>query len=367
MKIAVFYNLNFGGAKRAAYDQVKLLVERGHLVDVYTTDDKTDMFDFSKVSSNFFKYKYIEIENKIPYISRLLNDLKTFYSLNDLHKKISKDIDRKKYDIILVHPDKITQSPYLLRHLKTRNAYYCQEPLRIVYEYVLRPNMNMGFGKYFYELSTRFIRKRIDLQNVRSATFTIASCYHIRERMIEVYGVYPLVSYLGIDINVFKPAKIKKQNQVFFVGNKNVWSDGYDLVESALKKIPTSIRPKLKIVEWVGKDNNRLSDEELSQQYSVSLATLCLSRLETFGLVPLESMSSGTPVIATRVSGHRETVIDGYGGYLVEFDPDEIAQKIIKLLENKKMQKNARQHAVSNWSWNKKIVEFEKLLSKLSN
>jgi len=366
MKIAVFYNLNFGGAKRAVYEQVKRLKNLGHLIDVYTTDFQIDTLDISKVASNSYRYKYSSFDQKIPFLSRLVNDIKVFRFLNTLHAEIAHDIDSRKYDIVLVHPDKYTQSPYILRHLRTRNVYYCQEPLRIVFEYVLRAKMNVGLLKYIYELITRYIRKKIDIENVRSATFTIASCYHIRERMIEAYGVYPYVSYLGIDIETFRPLKIKKKNQVFFVGNKDVWNDGYELVQKSLELIPSKIRPKLKVVSWVKENNERLTENELVKQYNESFATLCLSRFETFGLVPLESLSCGTTVIATRVSGHRETIAEDSGGYLVEFDQNEIAKLIERLSKYKKSSIKARAYIKKYWDWDKKIIDLEKLLLFLS-
>ncbi len=370
MRIAVFYNLNFGGAKRAAYEHVKRLRERGHLVDVYTTDLETDAFDFSKVSSNQFIYSYHQIEGKIPFLSRFLNDFKTFYFLNRLHKKIAEEIDNKKYDLVLAHPDKITQSPFLLRHLKTKSVYYCQEPLRIAYEYVLRPERGIGVIKYAYEQITRFIRKKVDIENVRSATFTVASCYHVRERMIEAYGIYPYVSYLGIDTEIFHPIKVKKKKQILFIGSKSVWNDGYDLVEKVLRLIPKNQRPSVKIISWKDKNNERLTDEQLIKEYNGSIVSLCLSRLETFGLVPLESMATGTPVIATKISGHRETIIDEQSGFLTDFDPVEIKEKLLMLINDHrladKISKEARKQAELNWSWKKRIKELEKLLLKLA-
>ncbi len=365
MKIAVFYNLDFGGAKRAVFEQTKRLKERGHTVDVYTTDKNSDYFDLKSVSNSFCYFKFNLLERKIPFLGRFIDDIKTFYLLNELHKKIALEIDNKKYDICLVHPDKITQAPFVLRHLRTKNVYYCQEPLRIVYEYNFRAKKDTTL-KYLYEQITRSIRKKVDLKNARSATFTLASCCYVRERMIEAYGVYPRVSYLGIDQNSFKPIDVKKKNQVFFVGNREVMNDGFDLLKTAVNLIPKKVRPTIKMVSWIKENSQRLSDNDLAKEYSQSLAVICPNRLETFGLVPLESMATGTPVIATKISGHRETIVDGQTGFLTDFDPLEISERILGLLKSSKLAqdlgKEGRKHILENWTWDKRIVELEKSL-----
>jgi glycosyltransferase involved in cell wall biosynthesis len=371
MKIAIFYNLDFGGAKRVVFEHVKGLKNKGHIVDIYSVNGQRDLFDPSPLGDNNFKYT-ISLESSLPFVKRLLTDYKNFFTLKKLHKKIASDIDNRNYDIVLVHPDKYTQSPFLLRYLKTPSAYYCQEPLRIAYEYSMRLRKNVHILKRSYEEITRFYRKSIDRENVRAATYTIASCFYVRERMIESYEVFPKVIYCAVDEKVFQPSNnIKKKNQVFYVGSPLVIEDGYDLAKNALQYIPINIRPKLHIVSWKKANGERLTEKELVTIYNQSIATLCTSRLETFGLVPLESMACGTPVIATKVSGHRETIIDGKTGFLIDFSPKEIAERISYLINNKtianKIGENARKHIEHLWTWKRCINDLEHFLLETTN
>jgi glycosyltransferase involved in cell wall biosynthesis len=370
MRIAVYYNLNFGGAKRVVFEQVKGLCKKGHIIDLYLISKEEDIFDPVKYVKKVFKYNYNENLTPISLFSKLQKDINVFVRLKKLHSKIAKDIDSNNYDLVFVHPDKLTQAPYLLRFLKTKSVYYCEEPLRIVYEYSLRFNENTPFIKRGYEKLNRSIRKDIDLKNVRAAGYSLASCFHVRERMIEVYDVYPKVSYPGIDSNIFKTIKSSKKNQIIFVGDKKVVTDGYDLAYNSLKLIPSNIRPELKIISWKKNNNERLSDEELVKIYNQSVAVFCLSRLETFGLVPLEAMSCGVPVIATNVSGHRETILQEETGYLVDFDPKEISSRVMFLLKNpamaKKMGANGRNWIERRWTWEKANEELNVILNSIS-
>ena len=56
------------------------------------------------------------------------------------------------------------------------------------------------------------------------------------------------------------------------------------------------------------------------------------SRYEEFGLVALEALASGTPVIAFNSAGPSEFIENGSNGFLVK-DVGEMAQKIIQMYE----------------------------------
>jgi starch synthase len=51
---------------------------------------------------------------------------------------------------------------------------------------------------------------------------------------------------------------------------------------------------------------------------------VCPSIYEPFGLVILEAMACETPVVASRVGGIPEIVVEGETGYLVDFDPADL-------------------------------------------
>ncbi len=72
---------------------------------------------------------------------------------------------------------------------------------------------------------------------------------------------------------------------------------------------------------------------ELPYFYSAADLTIMPSHYESFGMVALESMACGTPVIASRVGGLASLVRDGETGYLVPAEnPTELAARIRTLL-----------------------------------
>ena len=371
MKIAVFYYINFSGAKRVVFEHVNGLVALGNQVDVYTTDSSIDIFDPSTKANNKYQYDYSSKKLGIPLLARFKSDfIDTFYNLRNIHKKIARDIDKRNYDVVLVHTDINTQAPFLLKFLKTKNVYFCLEPLRNAYEYSLRFEKNVSVIKFFYENLNRWIRKRIDQNNTLSADNILALSLFGRERIIAAYDLYPKVSYLGVDEKIFKPIKVKKKKQVFFVAEKRSIY-GYDIAQQAMQLIPKEIRPEFKIVSWTKNNSERLSDLELVKLYNQSLLTLSLSRFDTFGLVPLESMACGVPVIALNVAGYRETIKNSETGILVDFDPQEIANAIIYFLGHPEkvdeMGRNARKWVNEQWTWKIQIKKLEKILTEFIN
>lgn len=367
--MAIFYNLSFGGAKRTVFEHVKGLKKLGHTVDVYTIDNSHDIFDPGSVADHEFRYDYNPREIHLPLIKRIRSDYNNFYTLKETHKKIAKDIDSKKYTIALVHTDTYTQAPYILRFLETKNVYFCLEPLRMVYEYSLRIPENWNFINKLYEAYTRSIRKKIDRENALAANYTTAISLFGRECMILSYDLYPKISYLGVDTKSFKPLAVKKKRQVLYIGQK-LTLNGYHLAKKAMELIPQKIRPELKIVTMKKNNDERLSEKEVCKLYSESLVTLSLSTYDTFGLIPLESMACETPVIALNVAGYRETMSNKDIGFLTDFSPEEIAEKIIFFFQNpdvaRAMGKNGRKWVEQNWTWEKHIKKLENLLIKFS-
>ncbi len=84
---------------------------------------------------------------------------------------------------------------------------------------------------------------------------------------------------------------------------------------------------------------------------------------ESFGIILLEAMATGKPVVASDIPGYRTVVEDGKHGYLVPpRATEEIAQAIIKVLHNpqlaKRMGEEGRRRALE-FSWDKIAQQVE--------
>jgi D-inositol-3-phosphate glycosyltransferase len=126
-----------------------------------------------------------------------------------------------------------------------------------------------------------------------------------------------------------------------------------------------------RVVRFLGAKDHSL----LPLYYSAASAVIIPSDYESFGMVALEAMSSGTPVIATEVGGLAFLVRDQSTGFLVPSrDPAAIAESIIMLLTQPEKQKSLGQNAAAlaeQYSWSKitdRLLEvFGDVLKSQSN
>ena len=313
----------------------------------------------------YFVFNF-SLENNLPYLARrLYKDWKNFFELKKLHFLIADKIDSRNYNVCIVHPDKLTQAPFILRYLKrTPSVYYCEELLRIAYEKELRFRKKVNLFKKVYENITRIYRKNIDKSNARSATLILTSSEYNKKKIKKFYKKSAIVLYPGVNTRVFYKVSRKKR-QVLFVGGKEKM-DGYELIKKAVKLAKAKEKFNFEVITF----SKGREDKEISLKYSESILTLCASYNEPFGLIPLESMACKTPVIAVNQGGYKETIVDNKTGYLLKRDSKQFADKILYLIKNPKkveyMGNNGRKLVIRKFSWEKHCSLLERKLLDIS-
>ena len=105
-------------------------------------------------------------------------------------------------------------------------------------------------------------------------------------------------------------------------------------------------------------------DKELLELYRNCSVFLYTPTGEHYGFGPVEAMSCGKPVIASKTGGPSETVLDGETGYVLDEDPKAWAAKILLLMEDAKLRKNmgreGRKRVEDNYTW----AAFQKNMEK---
>jgi len=356
MKIAFFHELTPLSGARKVIDEYARILGKKHEVDLYYVDDTQDE-SVRKIFSKVYYFKQKSSRN------RLYRDSLELLNLYILHKRIAKLINDNKYDLVFVSPSRYTQAPFILRFIMD-SVYFCQEPLRLVYDPILAIPSDLNLVKKTYEVLNRRIRKLIDAGNIRCAKLVLANSEFSRKTIYRAYSINAKVCYLGVDTQKFYPKAVKKIYDLLFIGDKTP-IEGYDLLIQTLKtfKKPPSIKYISRNERGEG-----ITEEALTNEINKAKIVLSLSKDEPFGLAPVEAMSCGVPVIAVSEGGLRESVTDGVTGYLIDRNVAELKRKIELLLGDeglrKKLGKNARVNVLTKFSWEESVERFKKIIKE---
>lgn len=189
---------------------------------------------------------------------------------------------------------------------------------------------------------------------------TIVANNNLNEEDVEVVP-YP------VDVHKFSPKSGREtstDSQLLFVGRLNDPRKNTQMLLRSFKQIQANYETAtLKLVgehpnselstvvddlgiqdsvEFVG----HVSDDELARLYQESAVFVIPSFQEGLGIVGLEAMASGTPVVATKCGGPEDFVIDGENGYLVPVDdPETLAKRVLDLLENESQRRTFGERA----------------------
>lgn len=119
-------------------------------------------------------------------------------------------------------------------------------------------------------------------------------------------------------------------------------------------------------VHWAGAVDQR----ELPRYYRAADTTVVPSTYESFGLVALESMACGTPVVAAGVGGLLATVQDGQTGFLVEGrEPTDYADRIALLLGGSELRQRFSAHAIeraAQFGWRRVAAQLLEVYQDLA-
>jgi glycosyltransferase involved in cell wall biosynthesis len=242
-------------------------------------------------------------------------------------------------------------------------------------------------SRWIYVLDNALLG-HISKVNCQFASMVQTNSYYTREYIYKVYGVLAKVNYPGIDSTVFRPLGLERKNSVLSVGGIEE-TKGFKQIVRALALIPREKRPGLVLVagrkqrrsynELIElarekkvdlKIHEKISDEHLIHLYNEAWIVIFVPLMEPLGLVPLECMACGTPVIGVKEGGIRESVIDMQTGLLIDRDTQELAQAITRLMDSKdlyeRLSRNGPVYIREHWSWEHSVQRLEKAFRTLT-
>ncbi len=188
----------------------------------------------------------------------------------------------------------------------------------------------------------------------------------------------------GVDLDEFSDIAVERPQRgsiaALFVGRLDSRQKGLEPLVHALARLPASAGVHLRLVgeDWGGAARVRslarslgvedrltivgpLPRHALIDEYARADLLVLPSLFEPFGIVLLEAMAAGLPVVASRTGGIPEVVSEGETGLLVEpGDPDGLAAALHRLAEDPglraRMGRRGRERSGS-YSWDALIPQ----------
>lgn len=398
MRIAVFHNLPSGGAKRALMEWTRRLAER-HIIDVYTLS--TANHRYCDLRPFVHNYHIVEF-TPLPLFNSPFGRLNQFQRWRDLirlqeiYRNLAERIDAAGYDVVFCNACQFTFIPILQIYLQTPSLYYLHEHFpNCVNREIQRP--------YFKENHVRQILNRFDpliplyfqslfsLQKsavLNTQQFLANSKFTALQFKKDFNTLAPVV-YYGVDTDTFHPfLDSPRDGYILSVGEMSP-RKGFDFLVESLAKIPLEKRPVLRMAcnNQIAEERNYIEDlakqrcvtievlsdlscEQLALEYNrVSLCAYTPVQ-EPFGLVPLEAMACGTPVLGVAEGGVCESVIDGVTGRLTPRNTSEFASSVESMLsdpvELQRMGQNGRKQVQQNWTWEHSTTILENYIKSVS-
>jgi len=189
---------------------------------------------------------------------------------------------------------------------------------------------------------------------IRKKHIVVPSEYY-RKKIVKEYGVRPYKIFVypsgGLNLNVFYPMSVKK-NKSFVLGfvsnfiTSKGWKEFLVAVDRIIKKrIINNIEvvligdgpDKKKIDQFLSKSEmnyklmSGISQSELAVKFNEFDLFIFPTYRESLGLVGLEAMACGTPVIAGKVGGPMGYIKSGFNSFLFKKkDSDDLVEKILE-------------------------------------
>lgn len=238
---------------------------------------------------------------------------------------------------------------------------------------------------FFFYLTKRFFYQRVLTRGIKKAEKIIVPLKTVRQDIMQTFSVKPeriIITPEGFDSalsNVINKDVLrdtaKYQNYFLYVGNayphKNLelLIQGFNLFRQKNKQVHLLLVGKkdyfyerLAQELLLGKNRNihllhDTSDKELGQLYKNALALVSASKMEGFGLPPLEAMALGCPVLVSDIPAFKEVCQDA-AFFFNPSDPKDIAsqmQRVFVLQDNPGMVKKIKQgqELAKQFSWHK--------------
>ncbi|MFX0200595.1 MAG: glycosyltransferase family 4 protein [Candidatus Hodarchaeota archaeon] len=384
----VLYPDTIGGAGRVVYHLALELSGKGHRIYIITRNHDGKWPSQHELAPNLFVHRFFSPSKES--LGLFLREIRNSYHLA---KKLSHKIN---FDLVCSHQSLVALGPLLLRNFRQIPLFhYFHSPW---YEEFLVKKQEDRTKTGKRNKIIAFVMRRIEKRILCRADRVIVLSEYMRDRAVEIHN-YPEDRVMkipgGVDLDRYnlpiggkgaakEAVKLSTNKTIFLTVRNLVPRMGLEaLIESFSKSrvlrdkgllliggrgfLESNLKAQVEssdlndTVRFLG----YVSDEELLQVYQASdFFVLPTRELEGFGLVILEAMASGTPVLGTPIGGipeligafDKRLIFDGTGWQDMRNKLEEVIERPDKFRFDPQ---DCRTFVEERFSWKKAADAFE--------
>ena len=309
MKVAIVHDwlVTNAGAEKVLRSIVNLYPEADlfSLVDFLSDEEREIIIDGKKVHTSFIQ--------KLPFAQ------KHFRNYLPLFPKAIESFDLHDYDLIISSSWAVAKG--VRKTPEQTHICYCHTPIRYAWDLYDEYTQDLPpLKKVLVQNILKYIRKW-DLSTLDRVDHFIANSKFVQERIKRTYHREATVIYPPVNIDTFT-LDIHKED-FYFTASRLVPYKKTKLIVEAFNQMPD----KKLVVIGSGEELNKIQNIAKSnisimgfQPDNVLVETMQKAKafvyaaVEDFGIIPIEAMACGTPVIALNEGGTKETVTDNMTG-----------------------------------------------------
>lgn len=359
LKVAIVCDwlTGIGGAERVVLEMHRLYPD----APVYTSQ-------YDPVALELFKFKGIEdLDIRTTWLQKLPKSLKKFLPL--LRTWTFSRLDLSEYDLILSASG--AEAKDVKRRPGAVHISYIHSPTQYYWirydEYLEKPGFPRGFN-WLARLGLKILvgpLKRWDFKAAQRPDYILTNSTHTQEMIKRYYKRDATVVHPPVEIDRFKITGKPPLRHGFVIAGRQTPHKRFDLAVEACNQLKVPL-----IVIGDGPDHKRLeklagrgvtfftelNDHDIVEHFQSALGFI-KPDMDDFGIVAVEALAAGTPVIAYKKGGALDYVVPGKTGLF--FDQQTVGNlrntletAVKKSFDHEAIASHAEQFSVANFRKN---------------
>ncbi len=281
--------------------------------------------------------------------------------------------DLSSYDLVLSSSHAVSKG--VLTNSNQLHICYCHTPIRyawdLTHQYLKESNLTKGVKGLIVKLVLHYIRMW-DISSVSRVDHFIANSNYIAKRIKKIYNRDSEVIYPPVDTEKFS-CEINKENY-YITASRFVPYKKIDLIVESFTRMPD----KKLIVIGDGPDSEKIKNRagknieflgyqtgQILANYMQKAKAFVFAAEEDFGIMVVEALSCGTPVIALNKGGTAETIIDLQNG--IHFNNQTVEDIIQAISKFEKIEDKFDSNSISRSAKKYDRKSFEQQIQNFVN